>query len=77
MSDQADHLRQLVRAHRAWRELAMEEPSATIAAGCSKPTQPMAPGTGRKGWTPGLDLSLGLGLRAAQVARWALSHVGR
>ena len=31
MSDQADNLRQLVRAQREWRELTLEDPPAPVA----------------------------------------------
>ncbi len=75
MSDQADHLRQLVRAHRAWRELARDERCAAAAVSCSKPTRLILRGQARGSGPSTRDLSLWFW--AARAARWALGHMGR
>ena len=75
MSDQADNLRQLVRARRAWGELALEElpPPVTVprsggspllADGASAAAHPRA-GTKRAC------------LLVSLAARWALDRIGR
>jgi hypothetical protein len=75
MSDQADHLRQLVEAHRVWRELALEEDSATGARALAQPGRSLV--SGRSRWNRLLSGDFCMRFWAARAARWILSHVGR
>ena len=73
MSDQADSLRQLVRAQRQWRELALRDqhamaspqrlPDAFMQACGNNNDQPRICGHG-------------LGLFVARAARWAFARAG-
>lgn len=77
MPDQADNLRQLVRAHRAWRETVLEDSPAPLAGRrwgqdwlrLADPRGDARPWGRREGW--------GRARLLAIVARWVLGRVGR
>ena len=75
MPDQAEHLRQLVRAHQAWGELAREEESATTAASRPGPSRWLLGGRAPRARQSMFEL--GLRFWAVRAARRAWSHVGR
>lgn len=72
MSDQADNLRQLVRAQRQWRELALQEQSATV----SRPRFPDAFPLEQDKVTEGRPRTRGkgIGVFVARAARWAFGR---
>ncbi len=74
MSDQADSLRQLVRAQRQWRELALQEQSAALASG------PFAKSAMPQLRTAGHDRPSGPGHAVGQfvgrAVRWAVGRRG-
>lgn len=70
MADQADNLRQLVRAHREWRASAPATPA---------PTAPVAgPAVGPLAWGPARDnASLPAGRPLHRLLRWAIGRRSR
>ncbi len=63
MSDQADSLRQLVRAQRQWREYALREQPVAVS-------RPRFPEPSRR------DRGNGIGVLMARAARWAFARGG-
>lgn len=75
MSDQADSLRQLVRAQRQWREFTLQEQPVVV----SRPRFPDASGleygNDNDDDRPQIR-SNGIGVVMARVARWAFGRAG-
>jgi hypothetical protein len=76
MADQADNLRQLVRARREWRQLVVEGQSASAAGPRSTWTRPLGAGVGEKASRPPAGARK-VGVWVVQAARWALGRVIR
>jgi len=74
MSDQADSLRQLVRAQRQWREFTLQEQPAVV----SRPRFPDASmlECGNDNDDRPQIRGNGIGVVMARVARWALGRAG-
>jgi len=72
MSDQADSLRQLVRAQRQWREFTLREQPVVV----SRPRFPDASTLerGNDDW-PRIR-GIGIGVFMARAARWAFARAG-
>ena len=71
MSDQADSLRQLVRAQRQWREHTPREPPLVV----SKPRFPYA-FLRERGTDTDRPRLRGIGVFMARAARWAFARTG-
>jgi len=73
MSDQADSLRQLVRAQRQWREYALREQPVAVS-------RPRFPEPSRRDRGSGADRPRrrgnGIGVLMARAARWAFARSG-
>jgi hypothetical protein len=75
MSDQADNLRQLVRARREWRETAEEPPVVSPGTHCSARMSFLAAEAREE--TRSSLARKGGGLLVALAARWAFARISR
>jgi hypothetical protein len=76
MADQADNLRQLVRARREWRQLVVEERSAPVSSQRFMWARLLASAKKEKAGRPSFGAQ-NVSFWVAQAARWALGRVVR
>ena len=75
MSDQADNLRQLVRAQRVWRELTLEDPPAPVPRHSARWDALLSGGKSERD-RPGERFG-GVVIFAVRAARWVLGRTAR